>query len=123
LGDEKNKMVSVVTEYALLAFFAFISIIILQLVYFGIVNSQEMVQNQVNEQEYKSQCNCFQVAGLSDREIIIRNIMCDYVDYLIILWPDYEAIYNETILKNDIVIISHNSSFKDQYSLHYNDCE
>jgi len=116
-------MVSKVTEYALLAFFAFISIIVLYLIYMGIMNSQKIVQEQVQEEEFKSNCECFQIAALNENEIILRNIMCDYIDNLIVSWPDYEYYYNETIVKNELVVIMHNSSFKEDYILHYNDCE
>ncbi|MFA5332901.1 MAG: hypothetical protein WC376_00190 [Candidatus Nanoarchaeia archaeon] len=116
-------MASKVTEYALMLFFAFVSMVVLYLIYLGLINSQKMVQNQVNEEEYKSECNCFQVAGLTDKEIVIRNVMCDYVSYLTISWPDYEIFYNETIFKGDVIILPHNSTHKEEYILYYNDCK
>jgi hypothetical protein len=116
-------MVSKVTEYGLMLFFAFVSMVILYLIYLGLINSQKMVNEQVNEKEYESQCNCFQVVGLSEKEIIIRNILCDYVNSLEVLWPDYYIVYNETIHKGEVLILNHNSTRKDEYILYYNDCE
>jgi hypothetical protein len=116
-------MESKVIEYALMLFFTFISMIILYLIYMGLINSQKFVQNQINEEEYTSQCNCFQVVGLNDKEIVIRNNLCNYVDNLTVSWPDYEYFYNETIVKGEIIILPHNSTIKEQYILHYNNCE
>lgn len=116
-------MASKVIEYGLMLFFAFVSMVILYLIYLGLINSQKMVNEQVNEEEYKSQCNCFQVAGLTNKEIVIRNVMCDYVSSLTISWPDYEIFYNETILKGDVIILNHNSTRKEEYLLFYNNCE
>ncbi|MDD4352878.1 MAG: hypothetical protein PHN56_00315 [Candidatus Nanoarchaeia archaeon] len=116
-------MVSKVTEYALFAFFTFVSMIVLYFIYMGLINSQKLVREQVQDEDYKSKCNCFQVAALNDNELILRNIMCDYVENLIVSWSDYEYYHNETIIKNDLIVIQHNSSIKEDYVLYYNDCE
>lgn len=116
-------LASKVIEYALMLFFTFISIFILYFIYFGLINSQKFVQNQINEEEYKSECNCLEVLSLTDKEIVIRNLLCNHVDSLIISWPDYEYAHNETIIKGELLALPHDSAVKEQYILHYNNCK
>lgn len=116
-------LTSKVIEYILMLFFAFVSMIILYLIYFGLINSQKFVQNQINDEDYRSECNCLEVLSITDKEIVIRNLLCNYADSLVISWPDYEYSHNDTIIRGEILTISHNSSFMEQYVLHYNNCE
>ena len=116
-------MMSKVTEYALMAFFTFVSMIVLYLIYLGLINSQKMVKQQFENEEYASTCNCLDVASVTDEEIFIRNIACNYISNLTVTWPDYQYSYEEVIKSNELIRIAHESFYKNNYSLSYSGCQ
>ncbi|MDD2678448.1 MAG: hypothetical protein PHG04_03660 [Candidatus Nanoarchaeia archaeon] len=116
-------MASKVNEYILMIFFIVLSLIILFLIYGGFMASQESVQKLFEEEKYKSLCNCVQVASLNNQTMVLRNIGCDYVNDLLVVWPDYYYYHEETLELHELLIIEHNSFFKNEYSIFYNDCE
>jgi hypothetical protein len=115
-------MVSKVTEYLVLGFFIIISVILLYLIYLGIINSQEKVSGQIYNEEYVKECNCVEVVSNIEGNIVLR-IICNEARDFKALWVDYEYVHNETLYRNNILEIFHNSSFSEPPFFKYNDCE
>lgn len=116
-------MANQVSEYMLIFFLAFVSIIILFIVYVGFLNTQNSIMGSIENEEYKSNCDCFSEVSLTESELAVRNINCDYVSWFIAKWPDFEYQYNDTLKKGETAMIPHESLSKENYSLIYNGCK